>query len=346
MRLVTRYSYRGYPYTLWEKEVPRIQDEYLDCSIYLYASVTDAERGNNIGGSGFLCSVPALHVKDGMFIYAVTNRHIIDDGYSTVRINTQDGKTDIFEFEERNWIRHPQGDDLAIHPMPALNSDIYKYKSVGSDLFLDNKTVERYNIGIGDDVFVVGRFINHEGKQQNNPSLRFGHIAQMNNNPILIKRGFSYFEQECFLVEARSIGGYSGSPVFLELSSFYSRPERTEPSPNRRWLLGVDCAYLNNRLPVRDKNGDPIQQEYHVESNTGMMPVIPAWKLTEMIDSNLLIESRKKQEEFYMKNNPLPVVTLTSSKEEKAINTSDNSSHKEDFIWLVDAASKKQPQDN
>jgi hypothetical protein len=69
----------------------------------------------------------------------------------------------------------------------------------------------------------------HEGRQKNSPTARFGNIAQMPNEPVIIKR----FEQECFLVEARSIGGYSGSPVFGQEDHHLSARRGTLPAAER-----------------------------------------------------------------------------------------------------------------
>jgi len=53
----------------------------------------------------------------------------------------------------------------------------------------------------------MGRFVNAEGRLRNVPTLRFGTIAQI---PIEKVDG-----QVSFLVEARSIPGFSGTPVVI-----------------------------------------------------------------------------------------------------------------------------------
>ena len=59
---------------------------------------------------------------------------------------------------------------------------------------------------------MVGRFVSHEGKQQNSPAVRFGNIAMMQKEKIIDERGVA---QESFLVEIRSLPGYSGSAVLI-----------------------------------------------------------------------------------------------------------------------------------
>ena len=60
-RWVTKRSHHGYSYRVWEKPMPRIPLEVLDCSFYVYRSVIDANEGKQTGGCGFLVQVPSVH---------------------------------------------------------------------------------------------------------------------------------------------------------------------------------------------------------------------------------------------------------------------------------------------
>ncbi len=85
------------------------------------------------------------------------------------------------------------------------------------------KLIQDYDLGIGDDVYTVGRFVNHDGKQRNNPVVRFGNIAQMPIEPIKQDDGHL---QDSYLVECKSVAGYSGSPVFAYVPPFAKRPKQ------------------------------------------------------------------------------------------------------------------------
>jgi hypothetical protein len=240
-------------------------------------------------------------------MYAVTNRHVIESGNSTLRLNTSDGKMNILDLEERYWAFHPAGDDLAIYALPAIDPSRHKYKSLGiEDHFVSNDVVQTYNIGPGDDVFVVGRFINQDGKQKNIPSVRFGNIAQMPLEPIMVSRASGDFAQESFIVEAKSIGGYSGSPVFVGMNPLLLRPERAGLTSNRALLLGVCWGYINDWSPVCDTSGNLLASGAKVRSNTGMMAVVPAWKLKELIMSPKVVAHRKEREEATRKRTTDP----------------------------------------
>ena len=100
--------------------MPRIRDEYLDCSIYLYPSEADAEDGTRTGASGFLMGVPTSGLPTNFwFLYAVTNRHVIANGATVIRLTTQDGQKAILATDERQWFYHSNGDDLAGNCSPG-----------------------------------------------------------------------------------------------------------------------------------------------------------------------------------------------------------------------------------
>jgi hypothetical protein len=70
--------------------------------------------------------------------------------------------------------------------------------------------------------------------------------------PIEQNRVFGKFQQESFLVEARSISGYSGSPVFLILHSAQSRQqEELRLHTDVFRLLGIQWGYIQDYEPVR-----------------------------------------------------------------------------------------------
>lgn len=289
---VERFSTRGHPYRVWEAAVPRIPDNVLDCVIYLYADRQSADDGIRLGGSGFLTGVRAKNA-DGFFLYAVTNKHLIERGYTAIRLTTKDGNKDVIETTEMSWIAHDTS-DLSICPI-AL-SEQHKFNLVDEGAFVTEQMVGGASgIGPGDDVFVVGRFINHEGQQRNLPTVRFGNVAQLPWEPI--------DGQESFLVEARSIPGYSGSAVFVHFLPF--QPASTgRPSTNLTygpWLLGIDWGHIHDWEPLCGPDKKPLNpvrpKDRQIRINTGMMTVIPAWKLAELLAYPTVSKIREQEEQ-------------------------------------------------
>jgi len=299
--MVPRLSSRGNVVHVWEPDVARIRDQFLDCVIYLYPDRPSAEAGKKIGGSGFLVGVESKGLPTNFwFLYAVTNKHVVKGGATTIRLTTRDGKTDVIETDERSWTDHPDGDDLSVC-LISFDPMVFKFHHVPRERFLTRDIIKSLNIGPGDETFVVGRFVSHEGKQQNRPTARFGYIGQMPYEPVIQDDGFG---QDSFLIEVRSIGGYSGSAVFLyimpsALDRFVGRPQQVA-GMHGEWLLGVEWGMLLNWEPVCNERAEPVNpttpHAMLVPINTGMMGVVPVWKLADMLDKGPLAEHRAEVE--------------------------------------------------
>ncbi len=168
-------------------------------------------------------------------VYAVTARHVIDkiaadgaDGRIWLRLNTSDGESDWLDLPLSMWRWHPR-DDAA--PRTAYREAPYydvaaclfvpdpgrvQFKPVMNEAFVDDGKMARYDIGPGDDVFLTGLFANHIGRHRNLPIVRCGNLAAMPEEPVATEFG----PMEAFLIEARSIGGLSGSPCFVSLGQY------------------------------------------------------------------------------------------------------------------------------
>ena len=288
----------GYSYWTVEGIMPRISDAILGCSIYLYPSVYDARNGEKSGGSGFLVGVPSTVKGCGSYIYAVTNYHVVckEIGNSPViRINTVSGQTETIEYDYTNWYRHPDGDDIAIAP---INKELSRYKLnlVSYDLLITPEIISNKDIGAGDDVFMVGRFIGYDGKQKNEPTIRFGNLSL--TSTVKMRNDDLGIEQESFLIEVRSLSGYSGSPVFVKIQPLAERPGVYDLSlDSHKWLLGVDWGHQPLIVDVLDKYGkNRIEEKWKVKINSGVACIVPAWKLAELLNIDELAKRRKEND--------------------------------------------------
>lgn len=312
--------------------MPRIPENILECSVYFYPERTDAEQGVGNGGSGFLLGVPGGYeepvqpdsyeerttltirlgktprviwgpdreLTDRYHLYLVTNRHVAS-GVGYARITTANGGTTIVPLPKDGWIFHPDLDEIAVYP---VNSRYDYSRAVTFEILLTKQLVRELWVGPGDDVLMVGRFVNHEGRQRNLPSVRFGHIAIMPDEKERI-RSHNGLLLEGYLVEASSFSGYSGSPVFLytppwELPNFLGH----DPNPRSRmaeidqgflWLLGVNWGHLPITLDAVTSGGENMT----VELNAGMMCVVPAWKLLEVLNLPELQDQRAREREAW-----------------------------------------------
>jgi len=120
----------------------RIAPQFLESVIYLYPSKDAAKDGKNAGGSGFIVGVTSEQFADIFYLYAVTNRHVIEDGQSrTIRINTTDGKTDVLDTSVDAWTIS-RSDDLAVM-LFSLDQSVHKYDFIPDKFFLTHELVDR-----------------------------------------------------------------------------------------------------------------------------------------------------------------------------------------------------------
>lgn len=325
--------------------MPRLRDEILDCVVYLYPSKHEALEGMGAGGSGFLIRVPTTIIPESHFNFVVTNRHVVDAGQKSakfVRLNTKDGDKDVIEIsKDRLFVS--EKDDLAIILMPTIPM-AYTINSIPVECLVSKAFVGKHGIGVGDDILMVGRFVNREGKQRNSPTARFGHIAQMMGDSLSVDiAGKEHVQEDAILGEVRSIGGYSGSPVFVIPNTAVQRPG--EPLPTDRGiLLGIDFCHIRSWVKARDQHMREVDH-FLVPQNTGMAGIIPAWKLEELLRSDKVKKNLLARETAEMNFRNLPKASADSVGVSPAANDA-NPTHREDFTRLVGAAARKpEPKD-
>jgi hypothetical protein len=286
--------------------LPPIPSRYLDSVVYLYPSEGAAKAGDGAGGSGFLAGVPIGWEAGPMDIhfpvhalYVVTNAHVVEQGATHARLMGHDGTPRIVAAPTDSWRLHPNGDDVAVFPLDATNQE---FACIPWNDFVP----ETNAVLPGDDVFFLGRYINVEGKQYNAPIARFGHVAMLATEEITTPRG----NQLSYLVEALSLSGYSGSPVLafrLHIENHFGggisvslgEPVQsnfiTAGNPGRPSLLGIDWGHFHDPQLVLDSVGEPLAGRQFVKQNSGIAGVVPAWRLTELLQSEELTELRDEK---------------------------------------------------
>ncbi len=300
---VTIYSWPGnYPVRVWEPAMPRTSDLFLDCVFYIFNSREAAESNDiGVGGTGFLAGAALENNPNHFHFYLVTAAHVIQKAKTPfVKFNKRGSGVEILDLPAARWRQHPHGDDVSVCHV-VIPTLLFRTMGIETERFVSLDSIGSQDIGIGDDIFMVGRFAQHSGNAtQNIPALRFGNIAAMPREPIITADGR---RQESFLVECRSVPGYSGSPVFVYKSDF-ERHKRVNPLQvisDRFWLLGIDWCHLSDVAQVRDEETGAEESSF-VRVNTGMAGVIPAWKILEAINQDEFAEERRKADEQLTKD--------------------------------------------
>jgi hypothetical protein len=381
------HSMRGVAQThLARVGMPLIPQNVVNGVFYLYRSKADAEDSKNPGGTGFVVHYNATrHMLSPHVFYGITNWHVAcKRGFSTIRLNTRDGKTDIIELGPEDWHFSPGKHDVAIVPL-SLDDDLHDVTSVSASLFAEKLgTPYTPSIGVGDDVFMIGLFIDHEGATTNVPSARFGHISMLPNKKATIKQSTG-FKGESFVVDMHSRTGFSGSPVYvyrtfgsdltehgghrfsdLQLDNESNLLDRLQGNRSVSIsgklrtrtlfkLLGIHWGQFPEKWELHDaekieeaKCSDLIVEGSYVEGMSGMTCVIPAWDIMEVLDMPEL----KSPRDAYFAKAQAKISKSSAPKPESAASDADlpasdeNPNHRADFTHLVDAAARKPPQAN
>lgn len=293
-----RRSLLGIPYIKWvEVGMPSIPLAILDCVFYLYANKQDAEAGVRSGGVGFFVGVKSTTNPNAMHIYAISNWHLaVRDGFSVVRLNTQDGRTDVIELDASDWHFIKKGGDAAIAGF-QINFEHHKVNYIGLGRYQggDGSEVTQEEdangfIGTGDDVFMVGRFIDHDGGQHNQPAVRFGNISI---RPSQIEMPNSNKSVGYYCLDMHSRTGFSGSPVFAyrtagsDLAEAFTNSLALRSTVLR--FIGIHCGQFDEEMQLTVGANKGL-----VTGRSGMTIALPAWHICELLNIPLLLENRLK----------------------------------------------------
>jgi hypothetical protein len=226
-------------------------------------------------------------IEDRTYSYLVTAKLVAEKLNNTpflVRINTKDGSSKIAKGEGIKWFTHPNDGSVDVAVIPyAPSAEEFEYRVISSELFLSDDIIQKRKIDVGDEVFITGLFAHVSGSQRNLPIVRMGNIAMMPDETIPTDLG----NIEAYLVEARSIGGLSGSPAFVR--------ETIPVGFGNSYLLGLMHGHWDIR-PER-KNDLLMEGDFLGRVNMGIAIVIPAKKILEVLNHPELVERRRKMDE-------------------------------------------------
>src|SRR5262249_10156457 len=151
-----------------------------------------------------------------------------------------------------------------------------------------------------------GLFTKMTGRQKNIPMFRMGSVAMMPTERVPgIQIAGNTYESEVYLVEARSVGGISGCPVFVRQTVNLpavvgqgTKAAHTTQAPlaGRFFLLGL----MHGHWDVREDEINEAQIKSVGKDrrgvNVGIAVVVPAKKILEILRSAELARGRTADE--------------------------------------------------
>jgi hypothetical protein len=228
----------------------------------------------------------------------VTARHVIDGirdkGLDEVylRFNTREGGSAWEPTKLTHWLPHiDKSVDVSII---QLGTDNYDHLVLPLEMGATDATMTELQISLGDEVFITGMFHHYLKGRRNTPIVRVGNIASLREQRI---QASAFGEMDAFLIEARSLGGLSGSPVFANLG--YSRrvgKKTLSWEHPRVLLLGLIHGHFDVRADAID-GAAKVDQLSAERVNTGIAVVVPFQKVLEVLHGlEIIIKHREKQQ--------------------------------------------------
>jgi hypothetical protein len=253
----------------------------------------------DIQGTGFFVRVPASTIDPIVsHLYLVTAKHVVEDlGTSDpyILVNGKDGKAKLLKQLGPKWWTHPSDSTADVVVRQVAKQDDIEGWGAKTDDFITSEDVKNGTVCVGDEVFVAGYF-SPILSDRNLPIVRHGNVAMLPEEQIQTEYGMA----DVYLVEARSIGGISGSLVAVRPPLRYGieMPKGTTAyfdAIGKFKLLGV----MHGHWDIREsKMNDPkVEHDRKHGVNMGIAIVVPAIKILETLNQPGLVELRKLSEE-------------------------------------------------
>lgn len=199
----------------------RLYDDIRKVVVFLGFRSTDA-KGNpalRFGGTGFFVAHPIdPSVPNSLASYLVTARHVAENmaGPFAVGMIDAHGVSDTLDIDVAHWTYHPDPNvDVAVVDLARNDNAWLVFPTFG---FADNNgTAVSSTFGVGDLVYIVGLYRLFPGGAKISPIVHTGHVAMTPDEdiPARNRQTDEIVGTRGYLIEAQTLEGLSGSPVFL-----------------------------------------------------------------------------------------------------------------------------------
>jgi hypothetical protein len=278
------------------------EDAYLRIPDEMKASVcflcVEKDGKTLYGGTAFFVLLQSLKHPQLSFAYLATAKHCVIKAYQQfghlkARMNLVHGSgTQMVDLTENAWAF---ADDPNVD-VAVLGINIgYPFEVIclEAEYFATDAKLGEFGVGIGDEISLIGLFTQRSGKKLNIPIMRTGIIAAMPDEPLCDPKTGSEFH--AYLIEARSIGGLSGSPVFVHIPAHRARGFNKErPDEGYAVALGLIRGHWEF-----DISSDAAMDDFLNEGklNSGIAMVTPIQEVTKIIMENEFFKKTRVQME-------------------------------------------------
>jgi hypothetical protein len=155
-------------------------------------------------------------------MYVVTARHVIDKlqkkgvKETFLRLNSKSVPPPFLAacIPIEEWYAHPSDKTIEVAIFETGIPKDADHLVLAESMCATQAIFKQHEVELGDEVIISGLFQHHFGNNKNIPIVRVGNLAALNEERVSTEL---FGEIDAYLVEVRSTGGLSGSPVFLNL---------------------------------------------------------------------------------------------------------------------------------
>ena len=270
-----------------------VQDEIRKCVIFLFYKKNGAYK---LAGTGFFFSTEFPDGSNRTLINVITAKHVIagiaeksDDNKVWFRVNN---KTELawFDSDISTWLFHPTDEtvDVAVNLFRHWDDKNIDQMMLHESTIVTEEIIKAEGIGIGDEIYVAGLFRNHYGSMKNIPIIRIGNISSMREEKV----NFRNQAVDAYLIECRSIGGLSGSPVFVNMGLHRRINGEIKSSRGHilRWI-----GMISGHWDIEEGAVDAVEEgENGKNVNMGRAIAVPVDRIMEVVNQPLLQAAREK----------------------------------------------------
>lgn len=263
-----------------------VPDDVRKCVAFLGYQIADGTF--RFAGSVFFLGRDKKNSPKAEPVYAVTAKHVLDGirakGLDRVlfRVNLKSGEAKWVSVPLNGWFSHPTDASIDVAIFKTGLSEELDHLVLPYSLCINDEKMKEHRVGLGDEVFVTGLFRHHHGSRMNIPIVRVGNLACMTEEKVSTRH---FGEIDAYLIEARSIGGLSGSPVFLNLGTTRLIDSQIRFATGQIFFLfGLIHGHYDVEASSIDELEPTVTDALSVERvNTGMAIVVPFHRIDETV---------------------------------------------------------------
>ena len=253
-----------------------------------------AQGGEIPIGTGFIVGYPVPNTVNTVVPLIVSAKHVIADHSVVIaRFSSEEGKEPLQVEYDLNSLR--KAGDVWEHPDKGVDIVVFrtqhystaKYSAIPFNVIATKDVFTKEDIKSTDPIVFPSLLVNFMGLTRNYPVIRDGSIALIPEEDVPLRyqvgRDLIETKQSVILINAISIPGASGSPVFLS------------PVPRMKggsYHLGGITAYLlgimHGFYPAVPRAIEEIEvstPKPFFKENSGIAIIFPAWRLLEILNT-------------------------------------------------------------